>query len=101
MSNITHLPSHASDHLPIILQFQCYQLQRRRREKGFKFEESWLLWEECENVVMDAWKNVGDDVTRLSSIKEKKCGEELMTWGWLELNQKLMLSNSSNIGLTF
>ena len=33
---------------------------------------------------MDAWKNVGDEVTRLSSIKEKikkKCGEKPMAWG--------------------
>ena len=43
MSNVTHLSSHASDHLPIILQSQCYQLQRHRRGKGFKFEESMVV----------------------------------------------------------
>ena len=71
MSNVTHLSSHASDHLPIILQVQCYKQQRHRRGKGFKFEESWLLWEECENVVMEAWHNVGDKQIGLATLKEK------------------------------
>ena len=71
MSNVTHLSSHASDHLPIILRVQCYKQQRHRRGKGFKFGELWLLWEECENVVMEAWHNVRDEQIGLAAVKEK------------------------------
>ena len=43
LSTVTHLYSHASDHLPIVLQIQSYHKQRQRREMSFKFEESWLM----------------------------------------------------------
>ena len=42
--------SHALNHLPIILQTR-FQV---RIARGFKFEEVWLLDEDCENVVKDA-----------------------------------------------
>ena len=54
LSIVTHLYSHASDHMPIILQTQSYHKQRQRRKRSFKFEESWLTWEECEEVVSEA-----------------------------------------------
>ena len=73
------MSSHASDHLPIVLQVQSSRQQRHKREKGFKFEESWLLWNDCESVVQEAWGSTH----RLASIKEKikTCGAELMAWG--------------------
>ncbi|XP_075660062.1 uncharacterized protein LOC142629896 [Castanea sativa] len=43
-----------SDRLPIVLQTQSYHRQRQRKERWFKFEESWLLWEDCEAVVNEA-----------------------------------------------
>ena len=61
MSKPIHLSSHASDHLPILLQTQSYRHQRVRGNKGFKFEETWLLWEECEAVVEGAWNLGGAD----------------------------------------
>ena len=51
MSTITHLSTHASDHLPIMLQVQSFQQQRQQRGRSFKFEEAWLLSNECEEVV--------------------------------------------------
>ena len=30
----------------------------RNLKKGFKFEEAWLLWEDCGAVVKDAWEMV-------------------------------------------
>ncbi|KAL4610617.1 hypothetical protein ACB092_08G063900 [Castanea dentata] len=54
-STVTHLSPHASDHLPIIIQIQSFHQKRRKRDSWFKFEESWLLWDDCETVVQDAW----------------------------------------------
>ncbi|XP_050271048.1 probable protein arginine N-methyltransferase 6 isoform X2 [Quercus robur] len=48
MSTITHLSTHVSDHLPIMLQVQSFQQQRQQRGRSFKFEEAWLLSNECE-----------------------------------------------------
>lgn len=51
--------------------------------RAFKFEESWLLWEDCERVVSKAWNNVGGAHTGLNKAKDKinKCREELAAWG--------------------
>ena len=51
---MSHKLSHASNHLPIILQTEMDNRFQGRIARGFKFEEVWLLDEECENVVEDA-----------------------------------------------
>ena len=53
-STVSHKSSHASDHLPIILQTGMDNRFQGRIARGFKFEEVWLLDEDCENVVEDA-----------------------------------------------
>ena len=82
MSKIVHLPTHASDHLPIMLHAQTYSQSRQKRDRCFKFEESWLLRSECETVVQEAWERVGEDRLGLAAIHEKfkMCGAELMAW---------------------
>lgn len=54
-----------------------------QRRVGFKFEEAWLLWEECEEVVKNSWVVAGNDRHRLEGIKQKiqVCGESLGMWG--------------------
>ena len=42
-STVTHLHSHASDHLPLVLQTQTDQRFRSQGAHGFRFEEAWLL----------------------------------------------------------
>ena len=52
--------------------------------RGFKFEEAWLLYEECEGKVNEGWNESGGVVDlALARVKEKivKCGEELLAWG--------------------
>ena len=50
---------------------------------GFKFEESWLLWEECEAVVLEGWNKKGDTGLAIVNVKERidGCGRELHAWG--------------------
>ena len=77
LSTVTHLSPHASDHLFIILQTQNYRKNRLNGKRSFKFEEAWLLWEDCEDVVKGAWNADGNGVHGLAMIKEKinACGE--------------------------
>ena len=53
VSTITHLFSHASNHLPLILQTGILKKVTARGTGGFKFKEAWLLWDDCEAVVQD------------------------------------------------
>ncbi|KAK9988414.1 hypothetical protein SO802_028653 [Lithocarpus litseifolius] len=94
MSTVSHLPPHASDHLPILVHVKSVQRHQQKFRKGFKFEEAWLLWEDCGDVVKEAWEMVGGGDSGLASIKEKIkfCGEKLKTWGSskLEPNEAAM-----------
>ena len=55
ITTVSHLPPHASDHLPILVHVKSVQRFQQKFKKGFKFEENWLLWEDCGGVVKDAW----------------------------------------------
>ncbi|KAL0006084.1 hypothetical protein SO802_013645 [Lithocarpus litseifolius] len=83
LSRIVYLSAHASDHLPLLLQVQSFDHQRQRRERSFKFEESWLLLDDYEDMVNEVW---GSDISAthgLEFIKQKiqMCGAELLRWG--------------------
>ena len=82
-STVTHLSSHALDHLPIILQTKTSKFRLARSNMGFKFEESWLLWEECEAVVHEGWNKMGGTGSVIANVKERieGCGRELHAWG--------------------
>ena len=83
MSTITPLSTHASYHLPIMLKVLSFQQQRQRHGKAFKFEEAWLLSNEYEETVKEAWGKYEDGSYGLLSIKNKihVCGLELSRWG--------------------
>ena len=51
VSIVVHLLPHASYHLPIAIQVQKFRQKHRRADRGFKFEECWLLWDDCETRV--------------------------------------------------
>ena len=82
-SSVTHLPPHASDHLPILLQVQGCKKLRQKGQKGFKFEEAWLLSDECEGVIKIAWEKGSIDALGLGLAKQKiaTCAVELQAWG--------------------
>ena len=82
-SSITHLFSHASNHLPILLKTMNDRWTRGRGAGGFKFEESWLLWEDCEEAVIEVWIKGGYGRSSLSGARDKiqSCGVELHAWG--------------------
>ena len=71
-TTVTHIISHASDHL-----------RRNDRGKcGIKFEEAWLLWDDCAKVVQDTWENSGGGETASESVrlKIKGCTLDLRDW---------------------
>ena len=52
-------------------------------DRWFKFEENWLLWDDCEAVIQEAWNMASCRETGLASVKEKKsvCRVDLKAWG--------------------
>ena len=82
-TTVTHIISHASDHLPLILQNQVAPKRQARRERGFKFEEAWLLWDDCTKVIQEAWDNsgVGETTLEMVRLKINGCSSELKAWG--------------------
>ena len=53
-STLIHGFSHAFDHASFFLYIRIHCDFRGGGPRGFKFEESWLMWDECEEVVMDS-----------------------------------------------
>ena len=43
---------------------------RGRGTGGFKFEESWLLWDDYEEVVLEAWTKGGQGSSGLRGIRD-------------------------------
>ena len=86
-TTVTHLFSHASNHLPIILQVMIDRRKTVRSKKGFKFEEVWLMWDDCEEVGHEAWNTYGGAASALDDVKEKikRCGD-LQAWGAVRSN---------------
>lgn len=80
---ITHLVSHAFDHLPLLMQTKPNRGSQGYGARGFKFEESWLLWDDCERTVKEAWNSGGVTESAIANTQEKirGCGTNLHAWG--------------------
>ena len=51
-SSVSHLFNHASNHIHILLTTMNVRQLRGRGAGGFRFEECWLLWDDCEEAVL-------------------------------------------------
>ena len=82
-SCVSHIFSHASDHMPLILQTGTDSNFHGRIARGFKFEERWLLEEDCGNVVDEAWAQMGGAGSPMATVSAKinHCGAALDAWG--------------------
>ena len=65
-----------SDHLPLLLKLnkQIY----RRKERRFRFENSWLREKDCEMVIKNGWMEA-NQLELMAKIKF--CGLKLQEWG--------------------
>ncbi|KAK9998524.1 hypothetical protein SO802_018127 [Lithocarpus litseifolius] len=70
-------------HLPIVLQTKHYGRNVTKARFGFKFEENWLLREDCEMVIKEAWSVDVGGMNGMARLKQKieVCGEDLRAWG--------------------
>ncbi|XP_057745491.1 uncharacterized protein LOC130963384 [Arachis stenosperma] len=73
---IQHLIRYKSDHCPILLDLYGESKRRKNSQHRFRFEELWLINEDCDRIVEEAWNE------RTGTVKEKikLCGERLDSW---------------------
>ena len=79
---------------------------RGRGVGGFKFEECWLLWDDCEEAVHEAWTKGGHGILGLRD-QIQLYGADLHAWGSSKtkpeteeikrLQNKLELMNASEM----
>ncbi|OMO86752.1 Endonuclease/exonuclease/phosphatase [Corchorus olitorius] len=79
---LTNLPITASDHSPLLLQFDKQDGFRRR---PYRFEMMWSTNEQCEKVIKESWNQevVGSNAFKLVQ-KIKITRDELRTWNKTE-----------------
>ena len=51
-----------------------------QQSHGFKFEESWLLWDDYESLIKGAWEKASDEAMAMTVAKQKinVCGADLL-----------------------
>lgn len=79
MCSVTHLFSHAFDHRPLLLLAILALRCRGRSTRLFRFEEAWLMRDDCKKVINEAWSSAGTTELGLRCMKNKisRCGSEL------------------------
>ena len=69
-NSVPHLFSHVSDHIPILLKTMIDRWVRGMGAGGFRFEENWLLWANCEDAVTEAWTKGSCGNSGLSGVRD-------------------------------
>lgn len=62
-SEVNHLPRFRSDHNPIAISISKRKKQKKKKVRLYRFEESWLRSEDCEQIVKHSWPGSGGDIT--------------------------------------
>ena len=78
--SVRHLPAHASDHNPIILDTSAPDLSLPR---PFRFEEFWTFDASCDYVISSAWMNsIAGSPQSILSKKLQSTKSALKTWNY-------------------
>ena len=83
VSIVVHLLPQASNHIPITIQVKKFRKKNRRADWSFKFKESWLLWDDYEAQIQQAWSLSSSGKEGLAAVhaKIRACGDDLKAWG--------------------
>lgn len=80
-SSAVNLKPNKSDHLPILIEVRNFTPKKRHKKKWFKFEDSWLLNDDCIRVVESGWDcTTGSDAFTNIWLKISNTRKLLMDW---------------------
>jgi hypothetical protein len=76
------LAGRTSDHKPLLIECTEKGEEKVRGKKGFKFEAKWMLDEECNNIIHDAWEGIGPLQNPVYNVYSKleRCQGDLSRW---------------------
>lgn len=80
-SRALNLMPSKSDHLPILIEVRELRPKKKRKKKRFRFEEGWLLGEDCQKMVELGWNvdSGGDPFSRICN-KIQNTRDVLQEW---------------------
>lgn len=80
--NVQHLAFHASDHRPIIAEWDRDHQDRTNlgKKRMLRFEESWTKYEDCKDIILQVWRNHNTQEASSVQDKIKKCLIDLKKW---------------------
>ncbi|XP_059446420.1 uncharacterized protein LOC132177967 [Corylus avellana] len=76
------LAARSSDHKPLLVRFGTFSKVRQRKRRGFRFEASWTVENDFQEIVQEAWGE-GNGVTQgLESMRSRldRCQHVLERW---------------------
>jgi hypothetical protein len=83
------LAATSSDHKPVLVEFLEESRERWCGNRGFKFEASWWVDEECGTVIKNAWAETGSADNPINSVRNKlvQCQSALKCWSRRKFGQ--------------
>ncbi|XP_042942876.1 uncharacterized protein LOC122277060 [Carya illinoinensis] len=81
-SKVYNLPTLSSDHCPILVSMEQFELDSTRKARPFKYEASWALKEDFNEVLEKAWSKPRRVDGKLCQVIEglNQCRVELVRW---------------------
>lgn len=81
MSRALNLKPSRSDHLPILMEVRESRPKKKKKKKRFRFEDCWILNEECREVVERGWEcDAGGDPFSIINRKIANTRVALLNW---------------------
>ena len=82
MAKVTQHTASYSNHDPITLNTEYDSSRLRRRRKMQRFEEKWVAYVDCENLIQTSWIETQPRGSLMYCLfkKIKKCRHDLVQW---------------------
>ncbi|XP_042974760.1 uncharacterized protein LOC122306398 [Carya illinoinensis] len=81
-SKVYNLPILSSDHCPILITMEQFEVDSMRTARPFRYEASWALREDCYEVIEKAWSSSRRVDNKLHQVIEglNQCRLDLVQW---------------------
>lgn len=72
----------SSDHKPILIELIERDEEKSKGYQGFKFESKWMLDEECNDIIKEAWGENRLEINPVAVVctKLERCQGDLTRW---------------------
>lgn len=75
-----HVTRESSDHLPLLFKFYGHKYSTVTRKKQFRFENFWLTYDACSDIVRKAWSMAIMNDAEGIVARIENCGHDFSVW---------------------